>query len=185
MKEKSNNRSDGINELQVSRIAKTKAVLCFPARSNGKDVGFEQTTAMPEIPFREQDFKRIFDAYSDQVSYKQKFLDSNAFLVYYTKGYDGPGRAPIEGTQDSAVVNERQTIQFGARNDAWVCWDEFVAEYEYYVASSSRKTEATTEERDSSYVDMLQYLSQTIHAVDRYIQVSSPTTRKEDEPKQQ
>ena len=172
-KQNSNNRSDGTNDLQVSRIAKTKSVFCFPAT---------QFPEMEEIPYREQDFKRIFDAYSDPVSYKQKFLDANAFLVYYTNGYDGPGRAPLEGTQES-VVNERQTIQFGTRNEAWLCWEDFVSEYDYY-ASSSRKTGATTEELESSYVDMIQYLSQTIQAVDRYIQVSSPT-RKEDEQEQQ
>ena len=183
MKEKSN--SDGTtNELKFSRIAKTKTTFFFPARGHWKEgVGIvAASTAMSEIPFREQDFKRIFDAYSDPVSYKQKFLDANAFLVYYTNGYDGPGRAPLEGTQES-VVNERQTIQFGTRNEAWLCWEDFVSEYDYY-ASSSRKTGATTEELESSYVDMIQYLSQTIQAVDRYIQVSSPT-RKEDEQEQQ
>ena len=33
------------------------------------------------IPRNENDFKKIFDAYSTKVSYKQKFLDQNAFLV--------------------------------------------------------------------------------------------------------
>jgi len=33
------------------------------------------------IPASEQSFKRIFDSYSDRVSYKQKFMDQNAFLV--------------------------------------------------------------------------------------------------------
>lgn len=33
------------------------------------------------IPRNERAFKLIFDAYSDPVSYKQKFLDQNAFLV--------------------------------------------------------------------------------------------------------
>ena len=33
------------------------------------------------IPRAENDFKRIFDSYSTPVSYKQKFLDQNAFLV--------------------------------------------------------------------------------------------------------
>ena len=33
------------------------------------------------IPRDENEFKRIFDSYSTPVSYKQKFLDQNAFLV--------------------------------------------------------------------------------------------------------
>ena len=33
------------------------------------------------VPRDENDFKKIFDSYSTPVSYKQKFLDQNAFLV--------------------------------------------------------------------------------------------------------
>lgn len=33
------------------------------------------------IPRDENEFKRLFDSYSTPVSYKQKFLDQNAFLV--------------------------------------------------------------------------------------------------------
>lgn len=38
-------------------------------------------TLQHNIPRDENDFKRIFDSYSTPVSYKQKFLDQNAFLV--------------------------------------------------------------------------------------------------------
>jgi len=38
-------------------------------------------TLEQNIPRDENDFKRIFDSYSTPVSYKQKFLDQNAFLV--------------------------------------------------------------------------------------------------------
>ncbi|CAJ1946472.1 unnamed protein product, partial [Cylindrotheca closterium] len=56
----------------------------------------KQTLDLEGMPTTEEAFKRLFDAYSDPVSYKQKFLDQNAFLVYYTKGFDGPGRPNIE-----------------------------------------------------------------------------------------
>ena len=46
-------------------------------------------SATETIPADEMTFKRVFDAYSVPVNYKQKFLDSNAFLVYYSKGFDG------------------------------------------------------------------------------------------------
>ena len=49
----------------------------------------------------EKDFKKVFDEHSEGISYKQQFLDQNAFLVYYTKGFDGPGRPSIE-EEDSA-----------------------------------------------------------------------------------
>ena len=46
----------------------------------------KDTLGKEEIfPAKERDFKRLFDEYSMDVSYKQKFLDQNAFLVYYTK----------------------------------------------------------------------------------------------------
>jgi len=78
------------------------------------------------IPRDETSFKRIFDAYSTPVSYKQKFLDQNAFLVYYTKGYDGDNRPNIE--ED---VNTKQLKQYGSRNDAWVAIDDLFVELEF------------------------------------------------------
>lgn len=101
------------------------------------------------IPKNEMEFKRIFDSYSDPVSYKQKFLDQNAFLVYYTKGYDGPGRANTESN-----VNERQTQQFGLRNEAWIAWDNFLAELKFLNDDDN---------------DCAAYLSSTIQAIDSYL----------------
>jgi hypothetical protein len=75
------------------------------------------------IPRQEDVFKALFDAYSDPLSYKQRFVDQNAFLVYYTKGFDGPGRPSIE---DDLPV--KQTIQYGTRNDAWVAYNSFLVE---------------------------------------------------------
>ena len=49
-------------------------------------------TSLQQLPSGEKEFKRLFDEYSQGVSYKQVYLDQNAFLVYYTKGFDGPGR---------------------------------------------------------------------------------------------
>ena len=54
-----------------------------------------------KIPLAEKDFKKLFDEHSEGVSYKQQFLDQNAFLVYYTKGFDGPGRPSIEEEDSS------------------------------------------------------------------------------------
>ena len=56
---------------------------------------------LSSTPAVEKDFKKLFDEHSEGVSYKQQFLDQNAFLVYYTKGFDGPGRPSIEAEDES------------------------------------------------------------------------------------
>merc|ERR1712194_7721 len=84
--------------------------------------------SLPErVPREERAFKRVFDSFSTPVSYKQKFLDQNAFLVYYTKGFDGPGRPSIE----EGDTNSLQTLQYGSRNDAWTAIDDLFVELEY------------------------------------------------------
>ena len=56
---------------------------------------------LSKVPLIEKDFKKLFDEHSEGISYKQQFLDQNAFLVYYTKGFDGPGRPSIEEEDSS------------------------------------------------------------------------------------
>jgi hypothetical protein len=114
-----------------------------------------QKPSLGSIPTNEQDFKRLFDAYSDPVSYKQKFLDQNAFLVYYSKGFDGPGRPSIE--DKDGVVNERQTLQFGARNEAWIAWDNFLVELQFINDNDN---------------DLDKYLQATIQALDAYLSLA-------------
>jgi hypothetical protein len=114
----------------------------------------QATLSLDSIPTKELEFKRLFDSYSDPVSYKQKFLEQNAFLVYYTKGFDGPGRPNIESD-----VNERQAIQFGARNEAWIAWDDFLVELKF---------------KDDKDNDIEKYITNTIRAVDSYLQLAPP-----------
>ncbi|KAL3804353.1 hypothetical protein HJC23_011281 [Cyclotella cryptica] len=87
------------------------------------------------IPREEKQFKCIFDAYSTPVSYKQKFLDQNAFLVYYSKGFDGPGRPSIESYGEDDT-NRVQTLQYGFRNDAWNAIDDLFTELDFGSRSS-------------------------------------------------
>lgn len=126
------------------------------------------------IPSQENRFKAIFDAYSDPVSYKQKFVDQNAFLVYYTKGFDGPGRPSIES--DLPV---KQTMQYGARNDAWVAWDKFLAEW----AFQKRNTIFRNSEGSSSLAiraeeyELTTPLEEALTAIDNYLAVSGVSDR--------
>jgi hypothetical protein len=109
------------------------------------------------IPREEQAFKRLFDAYSDPVSYKQKFLDQNAFLVYYTRGFDGPNRPVIE-----EELPEKQTLQYGVRNEAWVAWEELQAELEFQ----------RNHPQDDN--DVHKWLAKLIAAMDAYLQLAPP-----------
>jgi len=112
------------------------------------------------VPRDELQFKKVLDAYSDPISYKQKFVDQNAFLVYYTKGFDGPGRPSIE---DDLPV--KQTLQYGARNDAWVAWEESLIEWEY-----AAKEGVFFDNKD----DILQPLKRTLQALDVYLGLAPP-----------
>jgi hypothetical protein len=109
------------------------------------------------VPREEQAFKRLFDAYSDLVSYKQKFLDQNAFLVYYTRGFDGPNRAFIE-----EELPEKQTLQYGVRNEAWIAWEELQVELDFQ----------RNHPQDDNDVD--KWLAKFIAAVDAYLQLAPP-----------
>jgi len=85
---------------------------------------------LKQLPNGEKEFKKLFDEYSEAVSYKQIFLDQNAFLVYYTKGFDGPNRQNIE-IEDMAQIREKG--QYGARNDAWIAIDDARSEVTYLI----------------------------------------------------
>jgi hypothetical protein len=99
-----------------------------------------------EFPSTEKAFKRTFDEFSQGVSYKQQFLDKNAFLVYYTQGYDGPGRQNIE-TETSA--EQLQKNQYGFRNDAWIALDDSRAEADYLLEIPNAKGRGSKELTDS------------------------------------
>jgi hypothetical protein len=146
-------------------MVKTKTELTLKPSSKNKDNNNDDSAIT--IPTREEEFKRYFDAYSDQVSYKQKFLDQNAFLVYYTNGFDGPGRDKLE----KDPVNERQTLQFGARNEAWISLDNFLSEFDFYSTTTST-SRSTSNDSQESIDDMIKYLSDTIQAMDRYLNLA-------------
>jgi hypothetical protein len=114
----------------------------------------------PSLPTDESSFKRIFDAYSVPVSYKQKWMDSNAFLVYYTQGFDGPGRPSLE-----TDLNEIQTQQYGYRNEAWVAWEDVLVEYKYVSQHA---------EDDDSFDDLELALRLTLQALTEYLALAPP-----------
>lgn len=108
------------------------------------------------IPSEEKLFKKRFDEYSDPVSYKQKYMDQNAFLVYYTNGFDGPGRLSIESGEVS-----KQTLQYGARNECWNSIDELNVEVQYALKNGS-----------SSRKDILELLARAMKSFDQYLSLA-------------
>jgi len=118
----------------------------------------------PTLPAKETDFKRVFDEFSLDVSYKQRYLDSNAFVVYYTKGFDGPGRESIE-TEDPQ--QRLMTAQYGYRNDAWVALDEARAELAYLV--EEKQGNGQGQGQGTNQKDLKGFLSSAKKAVDDYL----------------
>lgn len=115
------------------------------------------------IPREENAFKQIFDAYSTPVSYKQRFLDQNAFLVYYTKGFDGPGRPKIEEND----TNSLQTLQYGFRNDAWAAMDDLFVEVEF----SRDKSMANDEPLDNKE-ELIDLIDKVLASVNSYLRLA-------------
>ncbi|KAL3769118.1 hypothetical protein ACHAW5_008937 [Stephanodiscus triporus] len=115
------------------------------------------------IPREENAFKRIFDAYSTPVSYKQKFLDQNAFLVYYTKGFDGPGRPGIEEEDTNSI----QTLQYGFRNDAWAAMDDLFVEVEFY-RDKSKGNDVSLEGK----AELIDLIDKVLTSVDSYLRLA-------------
>jgi hypothetical protein len=129
----------------------------------------------------EKSFKRIFDAYSQPVSYKQKFMDQNAFLVYYTQGYDGPNRPRLEEDehkqQDESndqkfFSAQQQTLQYGFRNDAWTAWNDFLTELEFAVKQTGGLSSTRSLNQDAMLADLLEPLNRTIDAVSAYMSLA-------------
>ena len=91
------------------------------------------------LPTNERAFKATFDEYSTDISYKQKFLDQNGFLVYYTNGFDGPNRSKIDSDdRDPTSDVYKQEAQYGARNDAWVAIDDARSELDYLLTGEDK-----------------------------------------------
>ena len=116
----------------------------------------QQTLA--SLPAKEMSFKRLFDEFSEGVSYKQQYQDKNAFLVYYTQGFDGIGRPSIEA-QDGAR-EEKMRNQFGARNEAWIAVEDARTELAF-LQKSGVVTDADGE--------VSKALARAAKAIDEYV----------------
>ena len=155
----SSSQSGSLETLKPIIEMKAKLIYLFSLPRNEQSIKSTDFQAIvASFPNTEASFKALFDAYSDPVSYKQKFLDQNAFLVYYTKGFDGPGRPSLESN-----LPIRQSLQYGTRNEAWTAFDEFLNEYRYYLSNHGE---------DSTPEVIFSLLGKAIASLDAYISLA-------------
>lgn len=114
------------------------------------------------FPSTESAFKKVFDEFSVGISYKQNYLDKNAFVVYYTQGFDGAGRPSIE---TPSAEEELQTKQYFYRNEAWIGLDDARSEVKYLLASPA----------DESRKDLSRALRKCLDSVTAYVELSPAT----------
>jgi len=124
-----------------------------------------------KVPTQEASFKALLDLYSQPVSYKTQFMNQNAFLVYYTQGFDGPGRPSIETDTKQEAQQKRQ---YGARNDAWIAWDDVVAGASDPTLSSTSSTSV-----QDITTNILEPLERTSEALQLYLKEASQTDLEE------
>lgn len=74
-------------------------------------------------------------------------MDKNAFLVYYSRGFDGPGRGSIEAESEQEAL---QKAQFGARNEAWIAVDDFRSEVTFLLSNGIKEDEDLSELREAA-----------------------------------
>jgi hypothetical protein len=131
--------------------------------------------ALAAVPATEGSFKSSFDAFSEAKSYLTEYKDKNAFVVYYTGGFDGPGRARLGTREDTDPQLERQSAQFGLRNDAWAALDEGRATLRFMLSDSSASSSSSSGSLDPEDVrDLLAALRASDKAFEAYLTLAPP-----------
>ena len=121
------------------------------------------TVVVPTKDLRQTDAMPTLGTPTD----KQVYMDQNAFLVYYTQGFDGPGRPKMEDEAPSLLSRQN-----GFRNDAWAALDDARAEVEYLLSSPGGGTAAPADSAElRSYADAAQ------SAVQAYVALAPPALR--------
>jgi hypothetical protein len=146
--------------LECATIVDNAGESLIAGNTQKKEVVTKLSALLELIPQEESKLKKLFDEYSDTVSYKQRYLDQNAFLVYYTRGFDGPSRPTIEETND----NDKQALQYGTRNDVWVSLEDIISTLKYY----SLNTINPNDEKEALQ-DMKVSFHRAILAMDSYL----------------
>jgi len=163
--------SNGANGLHRGTAEALKPILLL--RNNVKAAKGALTISVDEckkelqtLPSNEKDFKRLFDEFSEDVSYKQRYLDQNAFLVYYTQGFDGPGRPRIDSDSDKSN-DFKMTQQFGFRNEGWIAVDDARSEVNFLMESSQAG-------RTENQEDLIKALDAAETAIYNYLNLAPP-----------
>ncbi|GMH96660.1 hypothetical protein TrVE_jg6644 [Triparma verrucosa] len=92
-----------------------------PSPSDVQELEEIRTNPQKALKLTEKEFKTMIDRVSIGKSYKTSYMDKNAWLVYYTKGFDGVGRPSIEQETDLELLANKQAY---LRNEMWLMIDD-------------------------------------------------------------
>lgn len=148
----------------LAPILRLEAAVARAAAATARGDLAGSRAALDAVPAKEKDFKRLFDEFSVDVSYKQRYKDANAFVVYYSGGFDGAGRDSIEAEDP---VEELQKSQYGFRNEAWAGVDDARAELAYLLGEPGEPT-----------ADLASMLARAETALARYVALAPADLRR-------
>jgi hypothetical protein len=128
--------------------------------------------ALSRLPASQAAFKASLDRFSEANSYMSEYKDKNAFVVYYTGGFDGPGRARLGTREDVDPQRELQSLQNGFRNEGWASLDDARATLDVLAkAAPSGASDA------DDLADLRAALRAAEKALLAYIELAPPGTR--------
>lgn len=127
--------------------------------------------ALSHVPADERAFKRVFDEYAEAPSFKTRWKDQNAFIVYYSRGFDGSNR-PRLGSREEEVADPqlvRQSNQFAYRNQAWLGVDDAIATLLYIQRSTQTGSDEDGGDMEEELKTLRDDLTSAVQAVDNFV----------------
>ena len=120
------------DEVDVSRRASLASLAGWGAAQQAgasgtiKDEARDRVEELQRNPalalqLSEKEFKALLGVISVPRDFKTKWMENNAFLVYYSKGFDGIGRDSIEVESE---LEKLSATQAGMRNELWFLIDD-------------------------------------------------------------
>ncbi|CAM9567841.1 unnamed protein product [Chrysoparadoxa australica] len=153
----------------LAHVLKVKTLLEDGAAAvKGRDLALARKT-LASVPEATK-LKAVFDAYAGPVSYSTRVKENNAFLIYYTGGYDGTGRAKLgsreEEEQDPSIA--RQAEQYGLRNEVIFQLAEANSLLDFVSSSGPDEQELP------ELAELQEALASAVTSIDKFLALASP-----------